>query len=163
MRNVQAPQWISYCNLELAHNVFDRVEAIFGRCCRTSTSVDLWRFYLDYIRRVNPIDPANLELAKQARSIIGAAFDFALSHVGHDRRAGEIWVEYLTFLREAPVRCFLKSFLGTRPSDHCYRPGAPGKISKRWMRCARLSSALCRLPSTTSKQSGRSITRSRIT
>ncbi|GAA5996861.1 cleavage polyadenylation factor subunit RNA14 [Rhodotorula paludigena] len=99
-----APQWISYCSLELAHNVFDRVEAIFGRCCRTSTSVDLWRFYLDYIRRVNPIDPANLELAKQARSIIGAAFDFALSHVGHDRRAGEIWVEYLTFLREAPTR-----------------------------------------------------------
>lgn len=68
----QAQQWIAYCNLELTHNLFDRVEAIFARCCRSSTSVDLWRFYLDYIRRVNPIDPANIELAKQARAIIGA-------------------------------------------------------------------------------------------
>ncbi|GAA5979059.1 hypothetical protein JCM10908_002790 [Rhodotorula pacifica] len=99
-----AEQWISYCNLELAHNLFDRVEALFGRCCRTSTSVDLWRFYLDYIRRVNPIDSANLEAAKAARSVIGAAFDFAITHVGHDRRAGEIWSEYLTFLREAPTK-----------------------------------------------------------
>ncbi|KPV76834.1 uncharacterized protein RHOBADRAFT_34277, partial [Rhodotorula graminis WP1] len=92
-----AQQWIAYCNLELTHNLFDRVEAIFGRCCRSSTSVDLWRFYLDYIRRVNPIDPANLDLAKQARS-------FALSHVGHDRRAGDIWGEYIAFLKEAPTR-----------------------------------------------------------
>ncbi|GAA5902824.1 hypothetical protein JCM8208_006485 [Rhodotorula glutinis] len=99
-----AQQWIAYCNLELTHNLFDRVEAIFGRCCRSSTSVDLWRFYLDYIRRVNPIDPANLDLAKQARSVIGAAFEFALSHVGHDRRAGEIWGEYIAFLKEAPTR-----------------------------------------------------------
>ncbi|GAA5959836.1 hypothetical protein JCM8115_004873 [Rhodotorula mucilaginosa] len=99
-----AEQWISYCNLELAHNLFDRVEALFGRCCRTSTSVDLWRFYLDYIRRVNPIDPANFEAAKAARSVIGAAFDFAITHVGHDRRAGEIWTEYLAFLREAPTK-----------------------------------------------------------
>ncbi|GAA5932051.1 hypothetical protein JCM3775_004224 [Rhodotorula graminis] len=99
-----AQQWIAYCNLELTHNLFDRVEAIFGRCCRSSTSVDLWRFYLDYIRRVNPIDPANLDLAKQARSVIGAAFEFALSHVGHDRRAGDIWGEYIAFLKEAPTR-----------------------------------------------------------
>ncbi|GAA5860469.1 hypothetical protein JCM3774_000433 [Rhodotorula dairenensis] len=99
-----AEQWISYCNLELAHNLFDRVEALFGRCCRTSTSVDLWRFYLDYIRRVNPIHSANIEAAKAARSVIGAAFDFAITHVGHDRRAGEIWSEYLAFLREAPTK-----------------------------------------------------------
>lgn len=105
----QAQQWIAYCNLELTHNLFDRVEAIFARCCRSSTSVDLWRFYLDYIRRVNPIDPANIELAKQARAIIGAAFEFALSHVGHDRRAGEIWGEYIAFLKEAPVRCLYPS------------------------------------------------------
>ncbi|BGP22110.1 mRNA 3'-end-processing protein rna14 [Rhodotorula toruloides] len=99
-----AQQWIAYCNLELSHNLFERVEAIFGRCCLNSTSVDLWRFYLDYIRRVNPIDPANIDAAKTARAVIGAAFEFALSHVGHDRRAGEIWSEYIAFLREAPTR-----------------------------------------------------------
>lgn len=53
---------------------------------------------------MNPIDPANTDAAKTARAVIGAAFEFALSHVGHDRRAGEIWSEYIAFLREAPVR-----------------------------------------------------------
>ncbi|BGP13243.1 mRNA 3'-end-processing protein rna14 [Rhodosporidiobolus nylandii] len=99
-----AQQWIGYCDLELAHNHFSRVEDIFARCLRPSTSVDLWRFYLDYIRRVNPVDPANFDQAKQARAVISAAFEFALGHVNFDRRAGEIWQEYIIFLREAPTR-----------------------------------------------------------
>ncbi|GAA5910917.1 hypothetical protein JCM6882_001931 [Rhodosporidiobolus microsporus] len=97
-------QWIGYCHLELAHNNFSRVEDIFARCLRTSTSVDLWRFYLNYIRRVNPVDPANFDQAKQARSVISSAFEFALGHVNHDRRAGEIWGEYISFLREGQTR-----------------------------------------------------------
>lgn len=101
---VQSQQWISYCDLELSHSNFSQVESIFSRCLRISTSVDLWRFYLDYIRRINPIDPTNLEAAKQTRSIIAGAFEFALAHIGQDRRAGEIWVEFLNFLREGPVR-----------------------------------------------------------
>ncbi|GAA5990953.1 hypothetical protein JCM11641_007443 [Rhodosporidiobolus odoratus] len=99
-----AAQWIGYCDLELAHNNFSRVEDIFARCLRTSTSVDLWHFYLDYIRRVNPVDPNNFDQAKQARSVIAAAFEFALGHSTHDRRAGDIWMEYIGFLREAPTR-----------------------------------------------------------
>ncbi|GAA5863399.1 hypothetical protein JCM1840_007513 [Sporobolomyces johnsonii] len=99
-----AQQWIAYCDLELSHNLFDRVEAIFARCLRISTSVDLWRFYLDYIRRINPIDPTNIDAAKQTRSIIATAFEFALAHVGQDRRAGEIWSEFIAFLREGPTR-----------------------------------------------------------
>ncbi|GAA5850924.1 hypothetical protein JCM8547_009132 [Rhodosporidiobolus lusitaniae] len=99
-----AQQWIGYCDLELAHNLFTRVEDLFARCLRSSTSVDLWRFYLDYIRRVNPVDPANLEQAKQARSVIASAFEFALGHVGFDRRAGEIWGEYIAFLKEGQTR-----------------------------------------------------------
>ncbi|GAA6000875.1 hypothetical protein JCM10207_004701 [Rhodosporidiobolus poonsookiae] len=97
-------QWIGYCDLELAHNNFTRVEDIFARCLRSSTSVDLWRFYLDYIRRVNPVDPANPDLAKQARSVIASAFEFALGHINFDRRAGEIWQEYIGFLREGQTR-----------------------------------------------------------
>ncbi|GAA6030053.1 hypothetical protein JCM8097_009232 [Rhodosporidiobolus ruineniae] len=99
-----AQQWIGYCDLELAHNLFTHVEALFARCLRTSTSVDLWRFYLDYIRRVNPVDPANFDQAKQARAVIASAFEFALAHVGFDRRAGEIWGEYISFLREGQTR-----------------------------------------------------------
>ncbi|GAA6008673.1 hypothetical protein JCM11491_003391 [Sporobolomyces phaffii] len=97
-------QWISYCDLELSHSNFSQVEAIFSRCLRISTSVELWRFYLDYIRRINPIDPTNLEAAKQTRSIIAGAFEFALAHIGQDRRAGDLWFEFINFLREGPTR-----------------------------------------------------------
>ncbi|GAA5894906.1 cleavage polyadenylation factor subunit RNA14 [Sporobolomyces salmoneus] len=97
-------QWISYCDLELSHSNFSQVEAIFSRCLRISTSVELWRFYLDYIRRINPIDPGNIEAAKQTRSIIATAFEFALAHIGQDRRAGELWFEFIDFLREGPTR-----------------------------------------------------------
>lgn len=51
-------QWIAYVDLELSHSFFPRVEALFARCLRPSPSVSLWKFYLDYIRRVNPVDPS---------------------------------------------------------------------------------------------------------
>ncbi|KAM0751817.1 Suf-domain-containing protein [Meredithblackwellia eburnea MCA 4105] len=97
-------QWISYANLELSHNLFQNVEAIFGRCLRLSPAVDLWKFYLDYIRRVNPTDASAGERAKEARGIIAKAFEYALQHVGQDRRAGDMWMEYINFLKEGQNR-----------------------------------------------------------
>ncbi|GAA6062293.1 hypothetical protein JCM10212_004381 [Sporobolomyces blumeae] len=97
-------QWISYCDLELAHSNFSLVESLFSRCLRTSTSLPLWKFYLSYIRRINPIDRTNQDVAKQTRQVVAGAFEFALDHVGMDRRAGEVWSEYIEFLKEAPTR-----------------------------------------------------------
>ena len=93
-------QWIAYADLELQHSHFALVEAIFSRCLRQSTSVDLWRFYITYARRTNAIDPADPERAKAARTVVGKSFDFALAHIGIDREAGPIWRDYLAFLRE---------------------------------------------------------------
>lgn len=93
-------QWIAYADLELQHSHFALVEAIFSRCLRQSTSVDLWRFYITYARRTNAIDPADPERAKAARTVVGKSFDFALAHIGIDRDAGPIWRDYLAFLRE---------------------------------------------------------------
>ncbi|KAI5478156.1 mRNA 3'-end-processing protein RNA14 [Pseudohyphozyma bogoriensis] len=98
------PQWISYTNLELSHNEFGNVEALFSRCLRLSTNVDLWKFYLDYIRRVNPVDVTNPDAAKEARGVIAKSFEYALSHVGLDRRAGDMWMEYIVFLKEGQNR-----------------------------------------------------------
>lgn len=64
----------------------------------------MWKFYLDYIRRVNPIDPNQLDRAKEARGVIAKAFEYALAHVGQDRKAGDMWMEYLAFLKEGQVR-----------------------------------------------------------
>ncbi|SCZ92478.1 BZ3500_MvSof-1268-A1-R1_Chr5-2g07896 [Microbotryum saponariae] len=101
---VQARQWISYCDLELSHGLFDHVQDIFIRCLRPSTSIQLWKFYLDFVRRRNPIDLAQPEAAKQARATIAKSFEFALQHVGQDREAGSLWSEYLEFLKEGSGR-----------------------------------------------------------
>ncbi|KAF7354683.1 mRNA 3'-end-processing protein RNA14 [Mycena sanguinolenta] len=57
---------------------------------QTSPAVELWKFYLDYVRRVNN-GPAT-------RDIVRKAYDFALNHVGQDRDSGPIWAEYIQFL-----------------------------------------------------------------
>ncbi|ORY53977.1 hypothetical protein BCR35DRAFT_310473 [Leucosporidium creatinivorum] len=99
-----ARQWIGYCDLELSHGLFERVQDIFIRCLRPSCSVELWKFYLDFVRRRNPIDLSQGEQAKAARATITKSFEFALNHVGQDRRAGDMWLEYLSFLKEGSNR-----------------------------------------------------------
>lgn len=79
------------------------MQDIFIRCLRPSCSVALWKFYLDFVRRRNPIDASLTEQAKQARSTITKSFEFALSHIGQDPKAGEIWLEYINFLKEGGV------------------------------------------------------------
>ena len=105
---MQAPQWISYCDLELSHGLFERVQDIFIRCLRPSCSVDLWKFYLDFVRRRNPIDASQGDAAKAARATITKSFEFALSHVGQDRRAGDMWFEYINFLKEGTVSAHVR-------------------------------------------------------
>ncbi|POW08646.1 hypothetical protein PSTT_07363 [Puccinia striiformis] len=68
-----ANQWISYADLELGHGHFPEVEQIFSRCLRSSVSVELWAFYLNYIRRLN--------------------------HIGIDRESGQIWLDYINIVK----------------------------------------------------------------
>lgn len=81
------------------------MEKIFDRCLRTSTSVQLWAFYITFIRRRNPVDGVDVDKAKTSRILINQSYDFCLGHVGQDRQAGPLWYEYIGFLKGAPVRC----------------------------------------------------------
>lgn len=85
------------------------MQDIFIRCLRPSCSVALWKFYLDFVRRRNPIDHALPEQAKQARATITKSFEFALSHIGQAREAGEVWLEYIEFLKEGGVSVCARS------------------------------------------------------
>ncbi|KAK6971578.1 hypothetical protein R3P38DRAFT_3496275 [Favolaschia claudopus] len=67
------------------------VEQLLNKFLRTSPSVELWRFYLDYVLRVN-VGPSPTTRET-----------YALSHIGYDRDSGSaIWAEYIQFLRNAP-------------------------------------------------------------
>ncbi|GAA97709.1 hypothetical protein E5Q_04388 [Mixia osmundae IAM 14324] len=99
-----APQeWIAYADLELSHDLFDRVEAIFTTCLKSSPSVQLWSFYITYVRRRNPIQAADEAKATEARTTIKAAFEYALTHVGVDPASGSIWSDYIKFLKEGDL------------------------------------------------------------
>ncbi|KAG4300845.1 hypothetical protein PCK1_002922 [Pneumocystis canis] len=92
-----AQQWIDYADMELANNEFIRVETIFSRCLRSVLSVDLWKFYLDYIRRINNVSTGGA----QARLVISQAYEFVLAHVGIDKDSGSIWSDYINFIKTA--------------------------------------------------------------
>ena len=102
-----AVQWIEYINWELSQSNFSEVDAIFVRCLRTTLSVDLWKVYLAYTRRVNPLPPFTAEENSprdQTRQVLEDAYEFALKYIGWDRESGPIWQEYIQLIREREVR-----------------------------------------------------------
>jgi cleavage stimulation factor subunit 3 len=105
--SLQARQWQDYANLELANSEFEKVESIFTRCLRSTPSTDLWRLYLSYTRRVNPLPPPSKSSAngeeserEKVRKLIEGAYDFALRFIGQSRDAGEVWRDYISLLKE---------------------------------------------------------------
>lgn len=106
-----ARQWQSLIDLELSLGNFKEVEQLFTRCLRTTPSVSLWKAYLNYTRRVNPL-PAPSATASgddegergRVRKLIEEAYDFAVRHVGMSRDAGDIWMEYLRFVKEREAK-----------------------------------------------------------
>ncbi|KAE8226512.1 hypothetical protein CF319_g912 [Tilletia indica] len=112
-----AAQWVAYLDIELAHSNFAQVESIFARCLRNTPSMDLWRFYLSYTRRVNPLPPntsgPNADAAEETprektRKVIEAAYEFCLSYIGREKDSGNIWMEYIHFIKEREVRAVYK-------------------------------------------------------
>lgn len=96
-------QWIEYVEMELAHSNFEQVDAIFTRCLRSTLSVDLWKLYLAYTRRVNPLPPYTAEEnspREQTRRVLEGAYDFALKYIGWDRDSGGVWQDYIHLIRE---------------------------------------------------------------
>lgn len=94
-----ANQWVSYVKLELAHDQFFRAEQLFGRSLLNVLDFQLWWTYLDYIRRQNNIVT---DTTGDARNVVLRAYDFALQNVGLDPNAGELWRDYISFLKTGP-------------------------------------------------------------
>ncbi|WFD08036.1 mRNA 3'-end-processing protein rna14 [Malassezia vespertilionis] len=100
-------QWIAYTEMELAHSNFAQVDAIFVRCLRTTLSMDLWKLYLQYTRRVNPLPAYTNEEnspREQTQRVLEGAYEFALKYIGWDRESGVIWHDYIQLIREREVR-----------------------------------------------------------
>ena len=90
---------MAYATMESELNELYRLEQIFSQSLLTIPNVQLWSVYLDYVRRRNPL---TTDTSGQARRVISSAYDLALQYVGVDKDSGNIWADYLDFLRSGP-------------------------------------------------------------
>ncbi|KAJ5104117.1 hypothetical protein N7532_004646 [Penicillium argentinense] len=94
-----ADQWQAYAAMESDLNELWRLEQIFSRTLFVLPSVRLWSYYLDYVRRKNPLTTDDSE---KARRTINGAYNLALDYVGVDKDSGNIWSDYVEFIRSGP-------------------------------------------------------------
>lgn len=90
-----ARQWRSYITYEMNRQDFKKVEALFARCITSIDNVELFRLYVNYVRRVNDV----ITGGEKARGIVIQAFEFAVNRVGIDIKSGDLWKDYLEFLK----------------------------------------------------------------
>lgn len=76
-----------------------RLEDIFNVALIKVQNVPLWSMYIDHVRRRNDITTDN---GGRGREIITSAYAFVISQVGNDPDAGQIWQDYLAFLKSGP-------------------------------------------------------------
>ncbi|XP_062232368.1 cleavage stimulation factor subunit 77 [Phragmites australis] len=81
----------------MATNNDEATKQIFSRCLLNCLHINLWRCYINFIRRVNDKrGSVGLDETKKA-------FDFMLNYVGNDAASGPVWMEYIAFLKLMPA------------------------------------------------------------
>lgn len=88
-------QWYAYIKFELDRGEFKKVESLFAQCFPIIDNVEICRLYVAYVRRVNDV----ITGGEQARGIVIQAFEFAVNKVGIDLESGDLWNDYLDFLK----------------------------------------------------------------
>jgi cleavage stimulation factor subunit 3 len=114
--------------MELTDGEFKKVEEIFQKCLPVAWTVDMFNFYLDYIRRMNNV----LTGGEQARTTISQAYEFVLSIVGIDKDSGRIWADYLDFVKSSQVYKPINSNIISH--NLLYRRTRNGRSSRRWIK-----------------------------
>ncbi|KAA8491864.1 Cleavage stimulation factor subunit 77 [Porphyridium purpureum] len=86
-------QWRQYGEHAVKANQKDLAVSIMRRGVEfASTSIDLWRYYVTFIK----------DLVNEPTQII-RAFEEALAHIGIDMAARPIWADYIAFIENTPT------------------------------------------------------------
>ncbi|KAL7918196.1 hypothetical protein ACQKWADRAFT_304760 [Trichoderma austrokoningii] len=94
-----ADMWVEWIEMELGMDNFVNAEQLFGRCLMTVPNVKLWTVYLNYIRRRNDL---NNDSNGQARRTVTQSYEFVIDNIGVDRDSGNIWQDYVQFIKSGP-------------------------------------------------------------
>lgn len=90
---------MAYAEWENENNQLYNMEQIFGKSLLSVPDVKLWSMYVSYIRRRNSMTTG--DVAKSYK-IISDAFNFALNNVGMDKDSGQLWQDYVDFVKSGP-------------------------------------------------------------
>lgn len=80
-------------------NRFQDAEALFSRSLVNVPNVKLWTVYLNYIRRRYDL---NNDPNGESRRILSMSYDFVIASVGIDRDSGQLWKDYIQFIKSGP-------------------------------------------------------------
>ncbi|KAJ6501440.1 Suf-domain-containing protein [Mycena vitilis] len=72
---------------------YREAEGLLNKFLKTTSSAKLWKYYLDYVRRMN--------CGPKTQDILRNAHELALSRIGQDCDSGSIWADYIQVLDEA--------------------------------------------------------------
>lgn len=97
--HAQADVWDSYVSMELEHNNFFEAEKVFTRAVNDIADVRLWTTYLNYVRRRHNL---NNDPDGKHRKVVSEVFEYVLRNAGRDKDSGDLWMEYIQFLKSIP-------------------------------------------------------------
>ena len=75
------------------------MEKVFQRTLLKIPYLPLWSLYLDHIRRINNL---TTDTSGTARQTIHQAYDLALQQIGLDKESGQLWQDYINFIKSGP-------------------------------------------------------------
>ena len=115
--NIKLSAEIAYLNHFLNPGLFQYyAKALFKRFLRTSPTVDLWKFYLTYVRFIVSEIMAlqqgfwcNIEIYRCVNTLpsshkaVSQAYKFVLNCIGQDKDSSEIWYDYIQFIKAGKV------------------------------------------------------------
>ncbi|KAH7919879.1 Suf-domain-containing protein [Leucogyrophana mollusca] len=81
---------IAQLNHFLRLGLFQCAEALFKKYLKASPSVELYQSYLSYVRSVQ---------VNTTRDAVIKAYEFALNRIGQDQDSGDIWSDYIQYLK----------------------------------------------------------------
>ncbi|KAH0846903.1 mRNA 3'-end-processing protein rna14 [Fonsecaea pedrosoi] len=94
-----AEQWCAYVKWEEEQDRMRAMETLFNRSLLDVLDVQLWTLYINYIRRRNSMQTGDIT---RSYTIINDSFTFALKTIGMDKDSGQLWQDYINFLKTGP-------------------------------------------------------------
>jgi cleavage stimulation factor subunit 3 len=111
---LQARVWLELAHWEQDNGENGRVEQLLGNSLNKVLDTKMWHFYLNFCRRRHPLINDH---EGRNRTLLSQVFEVVLDKVGIDPDAGELWKEYIEFIKSGPGQVGQSGWQDMQKSD----------------------------------------------